>query len=79
MVVTERWLSPRFVGKSNKEANMLYSVKQTAKRLGISRTHLYSLFKSGDLDMVKLGRRTMVERDAVHRLIESKRSSTRMG
>lgn len=52
---------------------MLYSVKQTMKALGISRSYLYILFKSGDLTMVKVGRKTMIERDAILRFIESKR------
>lgn len=52
---------------------MLYTVKQTIKQLGIGRTHLYSFIKSGELPVVKLGRRTMIEREMLVRFIEQKR------
>ena len=40
---------------------MLMSVNAACKTLGLGRTSLYALINKGDLDTVKLGRRTLVK------------------
>jgi excisionase family DNA binding protein len=48
----------------------LYSVKETLKALGISRTNLYSLIKDGKLKPLKLGKRTLFPESELNRFIE---------
>jgi len=49
----------------------LYNVKDTCERLGgISRTHLYTLIKRGEIHPLKLGKRTMFSEDAIDTYID---------
>lgn len=45
------------------------SINDTAKALGLGRTSVYSLIQSGKLETVKIGRRTLVKVESIHRLI----------
>lgn len=47
------------------------SINDTAKALGLGRTSIYGLLRSGRLEAVKLGRRTLVKVESIRRLIES--------
>lgn len=47
------------------------SINDTAKALGLGRTSIYGLLRSGRLEAVKLGRRTLVKVDSIRRLIET--------
>ncbi len=49
----------------------LLSVADACRALGIGRTRLYETFNSGDLQYVKLGRRTLVRADELARFIDS--------
>lgn len=46
------------------------SINQTADVLGIGRTSVYALIKKNRLEVVKLGRRTLVKVDSIKRLID---------
>jgi excisionase family DNA binding protein len=46
------------------------SVKDTARRLGISRTKVYDLIKAGLLQTAKLGSRRLVIIESMHRLVK---------
>jgi excisionase family DNA binding protein len=52
------------------ELPLVYTVTQTAVLLGISRTHAYELVSRGDLAHVRLGRRIVVPRHALERLLD---------
>lgn len=45
------------------------SINDTAKALGLGRTSIYSLIKGGKLDVVRIGRRTLVRVDSIQRLL----------
>ncbi len=47
------------------------SINETAKALGLGRTSIYGLLRSGRLEAVKLGRRTLVKVESIRRLIET--------
>jgi len=47
------------------------SINDTAKALGLGRTSIYALLRSGRLEAVKLGRRTLVKVESIRRLIET--------
>ena len=46
------------------------SINDTAKAIGLGRTSIYALIREGRLDTIKLGRRTLVRVESIHRLIE---------
>lgn len=49
---------------------MLCSISEAAKLMGVGRTFTYGLVKGGKLEIVKLGRRTLVRVDSIKALIE---------
>ncbi|MEP7349842.1 MAG: helix-turn-helix domain-containing protein [Sphingorhabdus sp.] len=48
------------------------SINDTAKALGIGRSSVYSLLKSGRLDAIKIGRRTLLTTESIKRLSQTK-------
>jgi len=48
------------------------SINEAAKALSLGRTSIYALIREGRLETIKLGRRTLVKVESVHRLIEGK-------
>lgn len=48
------------------------SVNDAAKALSLGRTSIYSLIREGRLETVKLGRRTLIKVESIHRLLEAK-------
>jgi excisionase family DNA binding protein len=47
------------------------SINETAKALSLGRTSVYALIRDGRLETIKLGRRTLVKVESIHRLLES--------
>lgn len=45
------------------------SVRDAAAAIGIGRTTLFNLIKRGQLDVVRIGRRTLVKVDSINRLV----------
>lgn len=76
----ERWRSgagsnwfPMRDAPSSPVPPRLLSIQATAAALGIGRTTLFRLMRSGELRPLKIGRRTLVAREDIERLIASAR------
>ena len=50
---------------------MVYSVKGAAERLGVSRSLLYELVQSGELEHVRVGRRILIAHAGLEKFIEA--------
>jgi excisionase family DNA binding protein len=48
---------------------LLTSINDACETLGVGRTYLYTLINQGNLDTVKLGRRTLVKVSSIKALI----------
>ncbi|MCJ2184812.1 helix-turn-helix domain-containing protein, partial [Novosphingobium sp. 1949] len=48
------------------------SINETAKALGVGRSSVYALIKSGSLDAIKIGRRTLLTTESIKRLAQSR-------
>lgn len=46
------------------------SVNDAAKALGVGRTSIYQLIREGRLEVVKLGRRTLIKADSIRRIVQ---------
>ena len=57
----------------NGSQRLVMSVPEAAEALGISRAHAYEMVARGDLPSVRLGRRVLVPRRALERLVEGER------
>lgn len=51
------------------------SINDTAKALGIGRSSVYTLLKSGRLDAIKIGRRTLLTTESIKRLAQSRHTA----
>lgn len=47
------------------------SINATAKALGVGRSSVYSLIKTGKLEAIKIGRRTLLTTASIKRLAQS--------
>jgi len=54
-------------------APLAYSPLEAAHRLGVGRSTIYELIKSGDLEVSKLGTRTLIHADSCDRVLEKSR------
>lgn len=52
---------------------LAYSINETARLLSLGRTSIYAMIKDGRLEAFKLGRRTLIRADSIHRLMEEER------
>lgn len=48
----------------------LYPLMEAAEQLGVGRSTIYELIGSGQIEVVKIGRRTLVPADALDRYVE---------
>ena len=55
---------------SNATRQLSYTVKQAAAQLGIGRTSMYALIKTGDLTPIKLRQRTLLRHDDLVAMLE---------
>lgn len=59
--------------KGHEMTQVTVSVRCASTAIGIGRTKLYELINEGVLDVVKLGRRTLITTESIERLIQSYR------
>lgn len=52
---------------------LVLSINEAAKALGIGRSSVYALIKSGSLDSIKIGTRTLLTTESIRRLAQSDR------
>ena len=53
------------------QEKLVYSIPECGEILGVSRAHIYKMAKEGRLPIIKLGRRLVVPRAALMRMLES--------
>lgn len=54
-------------------APLAYSPLEAARRLGVGRSTIYELIKAGQLEISKLGARTLIHADSCERVLEKSR------
>ena len=57
------------------EGPMLYSIKQAAEQLGLSRATVYELINRGEVEHMRVGRRVLIPQDALRSFIDANRTS----
>lgn len=57
------------------QGRIALSPQEVCRALGIGRTHLYELIKTGSLETVKLGSRRLITRDAINRLLVANKAA----
>lgn len=48
---------------------LLHPTAEAAELIGVGRSTLYELIKSGDIETVKIGRRTLIHHDELERYV----------
>jgi excisionase family DNA binding protein len=61
-------------GNSRVPDRLVYSVEEAAKILGISRTFMFQLITTGQIDSFKIGSRRKIHRDAINRYLDRLRT-----
>ena len=51
---------------------LAYSINRTAKALGVGRSTIYKLIKTGKVDALKIGTRTLITTASIARLTEAR-------
>ena len=62
-------MEPTHITKRQPEARLVLTVTETADALGISRALAYELVRRGELPSIRLGRRIVVPKVQLHRLV----------
>lgn len=50
---------------------LAYSINRTAKTLGVGRSTIYKLIKTGQVDALKIGTRTLITTASIRRLTQT--------
>lgn len=53
-----------------KGAPLAYSTKETSRATSLGRTRLFQLIADGKLQVVRIGKRTLIPAEALHKLLE---------
>ncbi|TCJ34715.1 DNA-binding protein [Parafrankia sp. BMG5.11] len=67
--IAVQWEKGDNTGNGSSAAKMLLTTSEAAAVLGIGRTSLYELIRSGKLDTIKIGRRRLIPATAIPKLI----------
>jgi len=51
-------------------APLAYSIKEATRATSLGRTRLYQLIAAGRLEVVRIGKRTLIPAHALHKLLE---------
>ena len=51
---------------------LAYSINEAARVLSMGRTSIYAMIADGRLEAFKLGRRTLIRAESIHRLVSGK-------
>ena len=54
---------------------LAYSINRSAKALGVGRSTIYKLIKTGQIDALKIGTRTLVTTASIARLMTVRRQA----
>lgn len=46
------------------------SVNEAARIIGVGRTSIYSMIRDGQIEAIKIGRRTVIKTSSLHRIID---------
>ena len=49
---------------------LVFSINDTAKALSLGRTSVYAMIADGRLEVIKIGRRTLIKAESVRRIAE---------
>jgi excisionase family DNA binding protein len=63
-------------GKPEAE-RLVYSVEEAAELLGISRAFCYEAVNRGEIPCLRIGRRILIPRSALHKFVEGARADDR--
>lgn len=58
------------------EEPIYISINEFCRRFGIARTKTYAVIKNGDLDIAKIGRRTLISFESAKNFLERSRKSS---
>ena len=59
------------------EERLIYTVEEAGKLLGIGRSAAYEAARSGELPVIRIGRRWLVSKQALDRMLSEAGQSTR--
>lgn len=54
-------------------APLAYSIKEASRATSLGRTRLYQLIAAGQLEVVRIGKRTLIPAHALRKLVEGSR------
>ena len=69
-VPPHRVIGERRILRRSDDERLVYTVAEAARMLGISRAHGYDLVASGELAHVRLGRRVVIPKRVIERLLD---------
>jgi excisionase family DNA binding protein len=61
-------------GRESREKRLVYNMHEAGELLGIGRSKAYEAAKCGEIPTIRIGRRLLVPKAALHRMLEQKQS-----
>lgn len=60
-------------------SRLLYPMSEAASRLGVGRTTLYEIAKRGELEVVHIGRKSLIPSDSLNAYVERLTANAKVG